>query len=420
MVSRSSPPINFNVAIHKIVREEWGYLLSSLIKSLGDLHLAEDVLQDAVEAAIIHWRNHGLPNSPNGWLLTTAKRKAIDRFRRDNNFKNKQQDYTHLMQDDYEQKEHDYDIPDERLRLIFTCCHPALDPKVSVALTLQLLGGLTTLEIARAFFVKKEAMAQRLVRGKRKIKQAAIPYIIPEKVVFPERLDAVLKVLYLIFNEGYSASSGHKHIRIELCREAIRLAHILNHLCPNQPEIMALLALMLLHDSRANARFGKKGELVPLEGQDRAQWNRTQIEEGRLLVEAALKKGPIGTYQIQAAISAVHAEAENYHETNWQEIILLYDELYKISPSPVVKLNRLAAFSYVGDVEVALVSLKKLEIEFRCYQPYYATRADFYRRLGDIDGAKRNYQKAIELSGNKMEKDFLMRRLSIINSLQDR
>lgn len=290
-MSPSSLPINFDVAIHKIVREERGYLLSALIKSLGDLHLAEDVLQDAVETALVQWREHGLPSSPNGWLLITAKRNAIDRLRRDSNFKLKQQEFSHLMFVDDAQKEDEYDIPDERLRLIFTCCHPALDPKVSVALTLQLLGGLSTAEIAKEFLVKKEAMAQRLVRGKRKIKHAAIPYTIPEKSVFSERLQVVLKVLYLIFNEGYSASSGQKHIRFELCREAIRLVRILNKLCPNEPEVMALLALMLLHNSRAIARFGKDGEFVPLEEQNRGLWNREQIGEGRLLVENALKRG---------------------------------------------------------------------------------------------------------------------------------
>lgn len=418
MVSPSPPPINFDVAIHKIVREEWGYLLSALIKSLGDLHLAEDVLQDAAEAALVQWRDHGFPKSPNGWLLVTAKRKAIDRIRRDNNFKKKQQDYSHLMHSDSEQKEDDYDIPDERLRLIFTCCHPALDPKISVALTLQLLGGLSTAEIAKAFLVKTETMAQRLVRGKRKIKQAAIPYIIPEKGVFSKRLDAVLKVLYLIFNEGYSASSGRKHIRIELCREAIRLAHILCKLCPDEPEVMALLALMLLHNSRVVARFGKDSELVPLEEQNRQLWNKAQIAEGQVLVETALKQGAVGSYQIQAAISAIHADATSYDETNWQEIILLYDELYKISPSPVVKLNRLVAVSYVSPVEMVLVSLEKLEEEFKCYQPYYATKADFFRRLNDVEEAEKNYQKAIDLSGNETEKEFLLHRLSSIKSLQ--
>ena len=412
MVSSSPPPINFDSAIHKIVRQEWGYLLSSLINSLHDFHLAEDALQDAVEAALIHWCKDGLPKVPNAWLLKTAKRKAIDRLRRANVFQTKKNDYQSLLEQDNTTKEDEFTVPDERLRLIFTCCHPALDHKISVALTLQLLGGLSTAEIARAFLVKTETMAQRLVRGKRKIKQAAIPYIIPEKEFFAERLDAVLSVIYLIFNEGYSATSGKNHIRAELCREAIRLGRILYILCPEEAEVKALLALMLLHDSRRTARFNKKGDLIPLEGQDRTLWRSSHIKEGLLLVENALKQGKIGSYQIQAAISAIHSEASSHAQTNWREIVLLYDELYKIIPTPVVQLNRLVSLSYVTSVEDILKELYSLEEIFKDYQPFYAVKADFLKRANDFNGAKQSYIKAIKLSGNLKEKEFLERRLA--------
>lgn len=284
-------PLNFNSAIQEIVKEEWGQLLSLLIIKLNDIQLCEDVLQDAAEAALHHWRKNGLPKHPRAWLLKTAKHKAIDRIRRDINFHKKQKEYQYLLEIDQaeEIKEDQYEIPDERLRLIFTCCHPALDQKISVALTLQLVGGLTTSEIARAFLVKPETMAQRLVRGKRKIKHAGIPYIIPQRAVFSERLDTASAVLYLIFNEGYSASSGTDHIRKELCQEAIRLAKLLSRLCPEEPEVKALLALMLLHDSRRPARYTKDGDFVPLQDQDRTLWLKESRDQGLRLLQSALK-----------------------------------------------------------------------------------------------------------------------------------
>ena len=412
MASPSSTPINFEVAIQKIVREEWGYLVSSLISSLRDLNLAEDVLQDAVEAALLNWKKDGLPKSPKGWLLKTAKRKAIDRIRRDKNFKSKTNDITLLSEPSGLPKEDEFTVPDERLRLIFTCCHPALDHKISVALTLQLLGGLSTAEIARAFLVKTETMAQRLVRGKRKIKQSGIPYIIPEKEIFAERLDAVLSVLYLIFNEGYSATSRRKHIRIELCQEAIRLCNILHKLCPNEAEVKALLSLMLLHDARRIARFNRKGDFISLEKQDRSLWLVPQIDAGLLLIENALKMGKVGSYQVQAAISAIHSEAKTFDQTNWQEISLLYDELYKINATPVVQLNRLVAKSYITSVNETLVALNELEHSFKDYQPFYAVKADFLKRSGDLIGAENSYLQAIRLSGNTKEREFLERSLN--------
>lgn len=412
MISSSPPPINFDAAIQKIIREEWGYLISTLYKFLNDFDLAEDSLQDAVETALSKWRSDGVPKSPKGWLLVAAKRKAIDRVRRDTNFKNKQADYKLLFADEGELQENQFTVPDERLRLIFTCCHPALDSGVSIALTLRLLGGLSTGEIAKAFLVSKEAMAQRLVRGKRKIRHAAIPYVIPEKDQFPQRLSAVLSVLYLIFNEGYSASSGEKHVRGELCNEAIRLTRVLFGLCPREPEVLALLALMLLHNSRKSARFDGSGKFVSLEDQDRSRWNRKMIEEGEVLLEAALKLGNVGPYQLQAAVSAVHAQALEYKGTDWQEIVLLYDRLYQLKPSPVVDLNRIVARSNFTSAKAEIEALNRLENELVNYQPFYAAKADFLSRMGKADEALSYFEKAITLSGNETEKEFLQKKIS--------
>ena len=412
--STSTSAINFEIAIQKIMREDWGYLLSSLLVIYNDINLVEDVLQDAVEMALIKWRKDGLPKSTTGWIFTVAKRKAIDRLRRDQNFNSKHKDFLIEIESEEDTKEYEYAIPDERLRLIFTCCHPALDHKISVALTLQLLGGLSTDEIARAFLVKKETMAQRLVRGKRKIKQTAIPYIIPEKDVFHKRLSAVLSVIYLIFNEGYSASSGKDHIRADLSNEAIRLARILNELCPYEPEVMALLALTLLHDSRRKSRFTSDGAFVSLEDQNRTLWDQPKIKEGCSLIERALKTEKTGTYQIQAAISAVHSQSKSYASTDWQQIVLLYDELLKLMPTSVVKLNRVVAASNLLTIDETINAIDQLENEFKSYQPFYAAKAEFYLRAGNNDIAKRSYQRAIKLSGNEREKEFLLKKLKAI------
>lgn len=420
MVSSSSPPpINFEAAIQTVIREEWGYLVSTLYKSIGDFDLVEDSLQDAIELALSNWKYNGLPKSPKGWLLLTAKRKAIDRIRRDKNLKAKKTDYKMLFEKDDELREDDFDIPDERLRLIFTCCHPALDNRVSIALTLRLLGGLTTKEIAKAFLVSTDTMAQRIVRGKRKIKNAAIPYIIPEKETFEQRLSAVLSVLYLVFNEGYSASSGEKHIRGDLCNEAIRLSRIVLLLCPDEPEVMALLALMLLHDSRKAARFDQTGSLVTLEDQDRNLWDMKLIEQGSGLIEKALGLNKVGPYQIQAAISAVHANCGSYDKTNWQEIVLLYDELHRINPSPVVDLNRIVARANITDVNSELDNLNMLENKLQNYQPFYAAKADFLFKLEKFDEASKCFEKSLTLSGNENERKFLKQKIELITSLQN-
>lgn len=420
MVSPSSPPIKFETAIQSIIREEWGYLISTLYKSINDFDLIEDALQDAIETALVKWKQDGLPKSPKGWLLITAKRKAIDKIRRQKNFQSKQTEYGLLLEQDDDVKEYQFDIPDERLRLIFTCCHPALDNHVSTALTLRLLGGLSTMEIARAFLVTKKTMAQRIVRGKRKIKQTAIPYIIPDTDSFQQRLSAVLSVLYLIFNEGYSATSGEKHIRGELCNEAIRLARILNGLCPDEPEVMALLALMLLHDSRKSSRFDSRGGFVSLEDQDRSLWNQNLIREGTKLTEVALGYKKLGPYQIQAAISAVHASARSFEKTDWQEIVLLYDELYNMNKNSVVDLNRIVARANITGVLAEIKALDALESKLQNYQPFYAAKADFLLKLKKTSQAQHYFEKAVELSGNDCEKEFLRNKIMTINHLQRR
>jgi len=402
-----------NNNLHSIVKLYWGQLLALLIQILKDVELSEDALQDALESAFIHWNKNGIPQNPKAWLLATAKHKAIDRIRRSKNFEEKKIQYQQLLdiQTDTGIKEDEFTIPDERLRLIFTCCHPALNTNISVALTLQLLGGLTTLEIANAYLVKKDTMAQRIVRGKRKIKQAGIPYNIPEKLDFDQRLGTVLKVLYLIFNEGYSASNGDIPIRQSLCNEAIRLTQVLLNLCNNEPEIKGLLALMLLHDSRKATRFNESDEFIPLENQNRSMWNIQQIEQGVSLVQSALKQKKIGTYQLQAAISAIHAESDDYQSTNWHEITLIYDEILKINASDVVRLNQLVALSQIKPVNELIKPLDSLENSLVTYQPFYAVKADFLNKLNNKEKAKIYYQKAIDLCENQKIKHYLEKKL---------
>lgn len=402
--------------IEQLMHEDGGKLLSCLIAQLGDFQFAEDVLQDGLEAALIHWQRNGLPRSPSAWLLQVARRKAIDRIRRTNNFNVKQADYQYLLTLDREDAEGEasQEIPDERLRLIFTCCHPALDEKSRTALTLRTLGGLTTEEIARAFIDSEQAMAQRLVRAKRKIKAAAIPYVVPEGDQLSERLATVLNVLYLIFNAGYFASHGSRQIRLDLSNEALRLVNILQTLQPQEPEIEGLLALMLLHDSRRNARQDHTGEMIALEDQDRTLWDQKKINEGITLLYRALRKFHPGSFQIQAAISAVHSEAPSYHQTDWQEIVLLYDELYKLQANAVVQLNKSVALSYSQDPQAGLKILEKIAPELEHYQPFYATRADLYRRDNQLDKARVDYRKAIELVDQPYTKRFLQKRLDEI------
>ena len=399
--------------IEKLVREEWGKLLSILIGYLGNFQLAEDALQDGLESALEHWHKNGLPRSPTAWLLQTARRKAIDRIRRSANFSAKQSEYQLLLEMDRTDSESEemHEIPDERLRLIFTCCHPSLDEKTRTALTLRTLGGLTTTEIARAFLDSEDAMAQRLVRGKRKIKAAGIPYAVPQSDQWGERLNTVLGVIYLIFNQGYFSSHGENQIRSELSNEAIRLAKILMKLKPAEPECEGLLALMILHDSRRKARHDKSGEMVALSEQDRSLWDRHKIIEGAEILEKALRRFHPGSYQIQAAISSIHSQADSHEATNWDEIVLLYDELYKHQPNPVVVLNKCVAVSYAEGADKALKLIAGLETELQNYQSFYATKADLLRRDGKTKLAEVAYLKAIELSQETKTRNFLEKRL---------
>ncbi len=404
-------------AVKGIVREEWGQVLASLVGQLRDFALAEDVLQDAVVAALGHWPRAGVPAQPRAWLLQTARRKAIDRLRRDASFQAKRAELTVLSELDRQARQDDVDetITDERLRLIFTCCHPALAEPARVALTLRTLGGLATEEIARAFLVPEATMAQRLTRAKRKIKAAGIPYEVPEPDLWAERLGSVLSVIYLIFNEGYAATSGEAPTRSELCHEAIRLGWILAQLVPGEPDTAGLLALMLLHDSRRVARSDAQGNLITLEKQDRAHWDQGQIATGARLLKDALIQGNTGPYQIQAAISALHAQAPSHSATDWQEITLLYGELYALQPSPVVRLNAAVALSFAEGAEAALPTLAELEKQgaLARYQPFYAAHADTLRRAGHMTPAAKAYRQALALTRNAAERRFLEGRLAM-------
>jgi RNA polymerase sigma-70 factor, ECF subfamily len=399
-------------AVELAAREHSGRLLAVLIKDLRDFQLAEDCLQDALESAFVHWSRSGPPSSPPAWLLQTARRKAIDRIRRMKNFDKKALEYGYLIELDQNATAVDAPaIPDERLRLIFTCCHPALDQKTRVALTLRTLCGLTTTEIARAFVDTEDAMAQRLVRARHKIDKAGIPYEVPEPDAWDERLGSVLSVIYLVFNEGYSATSGQHLLRADLCEEAIRLSRLLMLLRPSEPEIEGLAALMLLNHSRRAARLAKNGTFVPLEFHDRKLWDQARIGEGIALLESALARGRPGVYQLQAAISAVHTEAASHEGTRWAEIALLYERLHALSPNPVFLLNRAVALSYPGNPQAGLEALAQLESSLGVYQPFHAALADFLRRLGRKGEARAAYEKAISLSGNEGERAFLSGRL---------
>ena len=402
-------------AVEKTVREHWGYILATLVGQVRDIDLAEDVLQDAAVAALQHWPKSGVPLHPRSWLLQTARRKAIDRFRRDARFQAKREQLERLVALEERAPEDDAEesAVDQRLSLIFTCCHPALADQARVALTLRTLGGLTTTEISRAFLVPETTMAQRLVRAKRKIKATNIPYRIPPPHLWPERLTSVLSVIYFIFNEGYSATSGGKLTRSDLCNEAIRLGTILADLAPGEPEVAGLLALMMLHDSRRAARTDEDGNLITLEHQDRSRWNRKQIDTGERLLRKALAMGRPGSYQVQAAISAVHANARSYPATDWREITGLYRKLYELRPSWVVKLNEAVALSFTEGAEAgleAMAELQRLDVLDR-YQPFHAARADLLRRAGRRAEAADAYRRALELTKNAAEKGFLERRM---------
>ena len=399
----------------RVYRESYGQILATLIRVFGDFDLAEDALQDAFTAALQSWPQSGAPENAAAWITTTARRKAIDRLRRIRTLDEKR---TLLLADasgDSEPADEMTDprhLPDDRLRLIFTCCHPALERDAQVALTLRTLGGLTTPEIARAFLVPETTMAQRLVRVKRKIRAAGIPYQVPPSHLLAERLDAVLAVLYLIFNEGYSASAGEELLRRDLCAEAIRLGRVLSELLPGEPEIIGLLALMLLHDARRDARTTPDGELVILEEQDRGKWHADQITEGSALVEQALRSRRPGPYQIQAAISAVHCAAESMDATDWEQISALYDALLTMQPTPIVALNRAVAvaMSQTPDAGLALLDDVAVSEPLESYRLYHAARADLLRRARRSQEALAAYARALELTTNSRERTYLERR----------
>ncbi|MEP5758534.1 MAG: RNA polymerase sigma factor [Litoreibacter sp.] len=398
------PPRSLDRAIERCVREEWGRILASLVKRLGDFQLAEDSLQDAVLVAMDTWAIKGLPKSPAGWLISVARRKAIDRMRRSANFASKQAEIAYLLELDSTEEEDTAGFGDERLEMIFTCCHPALEEKTRVALTLRTLGGLSTAEIAGAFLDKVDAMSARLTRAKAKIATAGIPYRIPEADELPERLGSVLTVIYLIFNKGIE--------RGDLSGEAIRFGRIVLDLMPEEPEVAGLLALMLVHDARRVARFDEAGAFVPLEAQNRTRWNKAKIEEGVSLLKATLARGQVGPYQLQAAIHAVHGQAATWGETDWLEIAALYEVLYREQPSPVVRINQAVAVSYAISVTAGLAMLDEVgaSAALERYQPYWAARADFLGRLGETQMAKESYERAINLSQKQPEREFLRRK----------
>jgi RNA polymerase sigma-70 factor (ECF subfamily) len=405
-----------------VFRQESGRIISTLIRLSGSFDLSEEAMQEAFTSALVAWTAKGIPANPAAWITAVAHRKLIDQVRRERTRLEKQpsvlQETRAASADEEIAADAMSSLPDDRLRLIFTCCHPALNREAQVGLTLRTLGGLTTTEIAKAFLLPEATLAQRLVRAKRKIREARIPYEIPSRDVWPERLESVQAVIYLVFNEGYAATAGDTLLRRELCTEAIRLGRTLCELLPEEPENLGLLALMLLHDSRRNARVDGMGRLVTLEEQDRSLWDGSEIGEGAALIERALRLGLAGPYQLQAAIAAIHATAKTAGDTDWAQISALYGELAGIVPSSVVELNRAVAVSMAHGLEEGLKLIEQIASsgDLEQYYLYHAARADILRRLGRREEAMEAYRRALALATNSVEREYLSRRLAALSA----